>query len=64
MYILYIVLIIGRDESLSEAAMFWNIRKIESLPTTLLNRLNKVICAYDVLVLTVQFFRLKRNYWT
>lgn len=36
-------LIAGRDECLSEAAMFWNMRKIEGLPRSLVNRLNKVI---------------------
>ena len=36
-------LIAGRDECLSEAAMFWNMRKIEGLPRSLVNQLNNVI---------------------
>ena len=38
---------IGREEFLTEAAVFWNLRKIKSLPKMLMLRLKKVcFCVY------------------
>ena len=33
---------VGREEQITEAAMYWNLRKIQSLPKDLCNRLIKV----------------------
>ena len=49
----YILYTIGREEQLTEAALFWNDRKISSLPNYLKRRLNiKVL--YDIVCIRVQ----------
>jgi len=36
------IMISGRDEFLTEAAVFWKVRKVKSLPKVLVQRLDKV----------------------
>ena len=48
---------IGREEFLTEAARFWNFRKIECLPKTLAQRLKKVL-KYDTHIYVLYFIKI------
>ena len=49
---------ISREEFLTEAAVFWNLRKIKSLPKMLMLQLKKVCFCVLVTVLLVKLIKM------